>query len=153
MSPRAASRAPSNSGADPAPATTPPPWRKTTTGRRAAPSTAGVQTLSDRQSSPMVTRRFARRSGLMSCGGIGPNRAASRSPDHDFTGAGERQRRSPTGGAAYGTPRNATTGPARSPRRAPDEVRATSTSATVGQRVLRAHLAAQDLPQEVAALE
>src|SRR5258708_11276026 len=43
-----------------------------------------------------------------SCGAVGPNRLAWRVPVHLFAGRGGFQRRSPTGGSAYCTPRNAT---------------------------------------------
>src|SRR3974390_2754058 len=41
------------------------------------------------------------------CGQIASNAVASRTPAHAFTGTGSRQRRSPTGGCAYGMPLNA----------------------------------------------
>src|SRR5580704_1412461 len=45
------------------------------------------------------------------CAQCAPNLAASRSPFHVAGGCGAFQRRSPTGGAAYGSPRNARTFP------------------------------------------
>src|SRR5690349_24538342 len=43
-------------------------------------------------------------------GADGPNRSASNGSRHGVTGAGAANRRGPTGGAAYGTPRNTCTG-------------------------------------------
>ena len=48
------------------------------------------------------------------CQQTGPNSVAVRTPYHRVAGRGGRQRASPTGGAAYGTPRNASTSPASS---------------------------------------
>src|SRR5882724_3273369 len=48
-----------------------------------------------------------------------PNSVAWRTPDHLAAGCGGFQRRSPTGGAAYGMPRNALTLPSVLPSTAP----------------------------------
>src|SRR5215510_12868437 len=75
------------------------------TGRFALPESFVVQTFRYKQSS------FQPRSGSQtagSCGHDAPNRVAFRVPTHLLTGWGGFQRRSPTGGDAYGTPRNAT---------------------------------------------
>ena len=40
------------------------------------------------------------------CHDTGPNSAAGRTPSHGRGGSGGRKRSSPTGGAAYGMPRN-----------------------------------------------
>src|SRR5262245_42448377 len=75
------------------------------TGRFALAESFVVQTFRYRQSS------FHSRSGSQpagSCGHDAPNCVALRIPAHLFTGWGGFQRRSPTGGVAYGTPRNAT---------------------------------------------
>src|SRR5580658_8272138 len=48
-------------------------------------------------------------------------RVASRSPFHGEGGMGGFQRRSPTGGAAKGTPLNTAMLPAKNPRRVPEE--------------------------------
>src|SRR5208283_4100181 len=60
---------------------------------------AGVQTFKYRQSS-LISEPF-----LDPCMGRGPNLVAGRTPSHLAAGCGARQRRSPTGGAANGTPR------------------------------------------------
>jgi hypothetical protein len=93
-----------------------PPWIQTITGRRSragAPAGAAVHTLSVRQSSLV----FAAHSPPGTrCGHAGPAAVAARSPAHGATGCGGRQRRSPTGGVANGTPRNTRTPAAESSR-------------------------------------
>src|SRR4051794_19554582 len=77
------------------------------------PPVAGVQTLRYRQSSspggvgPCANSEI----GRFGCGAGGPGASASSSPVHGSTGAGAAQRRAPTGGAAYGTPRKAPSRP------------------------------------------
>ena len=86
-----------------------PPGIHTRTGRGAAAST-GAQTLRKRQSSstPLASARNPGRgdSSATACGVPGPKASAGRTPVHGVTGSGGRQRSAPTGGAAYGTPRN-----------------------------------------------
>src|SRR5690348_4600848 len=55
------------------------------------------------------------------CGAVGPGAVASRSPSQR-AGAGRAKRRSPTGPAAYGTPRKAATPSATRPRIVPPVV-------------------------------
>ena len=51
-----------------------------------------------------------------------PNSVALRTSVHFAAGAGGFQRKSPTGGAAYGMPRNTLTGPSLFPSTTPDAV-------------------------------
>src|ERR1700733_11678685 len=94
----------------PAPLARPPPWIMNRTGSpRPAPSwaawpgwPAGAKTLRNRQSSvssrgPLPLGSWAQRF---------PYEVASRTPVQGCTGWGACQRNAPTGGAAYGTPRN-----------------------------------------------
>ena len=98
---------------------------KNRTGRRDdGVVSAGVQTLSVRQSSSPTTA-----SAASSCGHFGPKAAASRTPAQGSGGAGGRQRRSPTGGAANGIPLNANVSPDRTPRTSPLSVTARSPAA------------------------
>src|SRR2546421_3478755 len=84
----------------------PPPWMNTYTARRRPVATAvGRQTLTNRQSSVSDRGPFV----LAVAGHVLPNCVASRTLDHAAAGRGGRQRRSPTGGAAYGMPRKAST--------------------------------------------
>ena len=104
-----------------------PPWIHTITGKPGARRGSGVQTFRFRQSSEGAARSTAANApatspqssaapgsgppvdGGATCGGSGPSRVASRTPLHASTGCGGRSRRSPNGGAAYGTPRNTCT--------------------------------------------
>ena len=81
-----------------------------------AERSAGVNTLSERQSSPNGMSSM-RRNGVASfdCGARGPHCVASRTPVHGSTGCGGRNRRSPRGGAANGMPRNCATPSAAKP--------------------------------------
>src|SRR3954469_5028604 len=92
---------------------------KTSTGQGPSPE-RGVQTLRYRQSSSPggIGPQAKSEIGRWGWGGGGPKVSASSSPAHGATGAGGRQRRSPTGGAAYGMPRYAPSRPrTRPPRR------------------------------------
>src|SRR3990167_3458002 len=76
-----------------------PPWMNTITG--SDPVSAGVQTLTCRQSSaPMKV------SPETCCEHIVPGPVASTGVVHGVGTAGGANRSAPTGGAAYGTPRN-----------------------------------------------
>src|SRR5256885_1015457 len=90
------------------------------------PSVPGVQTLSVRQSSPWapVISPVSVVSGSF-CGDHEPNSAVDRTCDHGSTGRGARSRCSPTGGAAYGTPRNTRRLPSIVPSTLPDVVSTT----------------------------
>jgi hypothetical protein len=86
------------------PSTLPPPWIHTITAARCA--TGGAHTLRYRQSSES--------SGwgapwLAACGQRKLNAAASSAPSYAAGGCGGAQRQRPSGGAAYGTPRNSRT--------------------------------------------
>src|SRR5262245_14614804 len=84
---------------------------------------AGRQTLRVRQSSDFGT--------LSVCMQAGPNRLASFTPAQASTGWGTRQRRSPTGGAAYGMPFQLITPPAATPPTDPPST-ITMSGSTVG---------------------
>src|SRR5712692_10111610 len=75
----------------------------------------GVKTFRNRQSSDVL----AWPKGDGSCGQCGANWVASRMPGQLAAGCGGRQRSAPTGGAAYGMPRNSSTAPFARPRTAP----------------------------------
>src|SRR5580700_9990776 len=75
----------------------------------------GVKTFRNRQSSDVL----AWPKGVASCGQCGANVVASRTPDQLAAGCGGCQRSAPTGGAAYGMPRNSSTAPLATPRTAP----------------------------------
>src|SRR5690606_2297435 len=97
--PRFASLVPSYSAAVPEPLFSPPPWIQNTTGSGSSAS-AGAHTFRVRQSSligsgPTPLSPLA--GGWMQ---IAPREPASRGVDQGSGGAGGRQRRSPTGGAA-----------------------------------------------------
>src|SRR5580658_11388672 len=81
----------------------------------------GVKTLRNRQFSDVL----ASPKGPASCGQCGANCVAARTPDQLAAGCGGRQRSAPTGGAAYGMPRNSSTAPLARPRTAPLAVPAT----------------------------
>src|SRR5690606_10047610 len=75
------------------------------------------------------------RTSTMSCTQLGANSCAWRVPVHDGAGCGSRQRRSPTGGAAYGTPRKTVMAALRSagtPESRPCATRTSPSSATTG---------------------
>src|SRR5579871_3117068 len=78
-----------------APAKLPPPWIHSITGRRDFGGHSAVQTFRYRQSSLTPSPFCMHRAAKL---------VASRMPVHVGTGAGSRQRRSPTGGAAKGIP-------------------------------------------------
>src|SRR5579864_1614257 len=89
-SPRRARLVPSVPGEDPEPEEKPPPWHQNMTGRFLRSFTAGVQTLSTRQSSLSAVKPapatavsdVARRTPGSVCGALGPNARASRTPVH-----------------------------------------------------------------------
>src|SRR5215472_3646682 len=75
----------------------------------------GVKTFRNRQSSDVLPWP----NGVAGCGQCGANCVASRTPDQLAAGCGGRQRSAPTGGAAYGIPRNSSTAPFATPRTGP----------------------------------
>ena len=75
----------------------------------------GVKTFRKRQSSDVL----ACPKGEAGCGQCGPNCVASRTPGQLAAGWGGCHRSAPTGGAAYGMPRNSSTDPLDVPRTAP----------------------------------
>jgi hypothetical protein len=91
----------------------------------------GVNTLRNRQFSDVL----AWPNGDAGCGQCGANCVASRTPDQRGKGCGGRQRSAPTGGAAYGMPRNSSTAPLASPRTAPSLVPATGPPPPVCARI------------------
>src|SRR4030043_2350209 len=92
-------------GSEPLPIVKAPPCIQTITGRFAL-SSPGVQILRNRQSSDCGCGAcIIIPPGIVLCGAIGPNSLAERTPLHRLTGWGGIQRKSPTGGAAYGPPR------------------------------------------------
>src|SRR6202034_1898796 len=93
------------------------------TGRR-PPTRApgGVKTFRYRQFSDVL----ATPNPEGGCGQCGANAVASRIPVQGAAGCGGRQRSGPTGGAAYGMPRNSSVRPAIMPRRVPPAVVTTS---------------------------
>src|SRR4030042_140641 len=94
----------SNIGSEPLPIIKAPPCIQTITGRFAL-SSPGVQILRTRQSSDCGWGTCINiPPGIAFCGAIGPNSLAECTPLHGLTGWGGIQRKSPTGGAAYGTP-------------------------------------------------
>src|SRR5689334_21871093 len=80
---------------------------------------AGAKTFRYRQSSLVLTAP----NGDAGCAQCGPNAVAGRTPCHREAGCGGCQRRSPTGGAAYGTPRNELTPADEAPRSSPESTR------------------------------
>src|SRR5258708_25964200 len=116
-SPRRARFVPSVMGDDPDPVAKPPPWHQTITGRLRPPPltgpTAGVQTLSTRQSSPSTGRLFPETESASAdprgtvgslCGALCPYSSASRTPVHRAGSAGAMKRFAPVVLAPYGTP-------------------------------------------------
>src|SRR5580693_561976 len=81
----------------------------------------GVKTFRKRQSSDVL----ACPKGDAGCGQCGANLVASRTPAQLAAGCGGRHRSAPTGGAAYGMPRNSSTVPLATPRTGPLAVPAT----------------------------
>src|SRR5580704_12637718 len=75
----------------------------------------GVKTFRYRQSSDVL----AWPNGPATCGQCGANAVAARTPDQLAAGWGGCHRSAPTGGAAYGMPRNSSTAPSARPRTAP----------------------------------
>src|SRR5580692_1974303 len=63
--------------------------------------------------------------GDADCGQCGPNAVASRTPGQRAAGCGGCHRSAPTGGAAYGRPRNSSAAPLAVPRTKPLAVTAT----------------------------
>jgi len=93
-----------------------PPCTKTRTGRlEVGAASLGVQTLIVKQSSLPVTAPDD-----VCCTHALPNAFAARSPLQHAAGCGGFHRKSPTGGAAYGMPRNAVDPPLVAPTTAPD---------------------------------
>src|SRR5580692_6383051 len=90
----------------------------------------GVKTFRNRQSSDVL----AWPKGDADCGQCGANWVASRTPDQLAAGCGARHRSAPTGGAAYGMPRNSSTAPSATPRTAPLAVLATGPPAAACPR-------------------
>src|SRR5215467_2231817 len=119
-----------SNGEPDAPCTIAPPWIQTITGSGFAEDLAGRQTLRVRQSSDFGT--------LSVCMQAGPKRLASFTPAHASTGCGTRQRRSPTGGAAYGIPFQLITLPAATPPTDPPSTMAMSGSTVDCANALRA---------------
>src|SRR5215472_840073 len=75
----------------------------------------GVKTFRKRQSSDVLPCP----NGDGDCGQCGANRVASRTPCQLAAGCGGCHRSAPTGGAAYGMPRNSSTAPLATPRTGP----------------------------------
>src|SRR5580658_2559705 len=92
------------------------------------PPPLGVKTLRNRQSSEVL----AWPKGPASCGQWGANCVAARTPDQLAAGCGGCHRSAPTGGAAYGMPRNSLTAPLATPRTAPFAVATTGPPAPAG---------------------
>src|ERR1700686_2240811 len=116
-SPRRARFVPSLSGDDPEPVAKPPPWHQNITGRFGPllplEPTAGVQTLSTRQSSPSagsfspeILRAPAVRGGAAGsrCGALCPYSRASRTPVQLAGSTGAMKRFGPVVLAPYGMP-------------------------------------------------
>src|SRR5690606_20405552 len=66
--------------------------------------------------------------------GVAPKVVASRTPSHGSGGTGAAKRRSPTGAAAKGIPRNATDPSRRTPRTSPASIRTTGEASSSGIR-------------------
>jgi len=96
---------------------------KKSTGSGAAGAVAGAYTLSVRQSSEPTGMLLS-----SSCGQIARNCVASRSSLQHACSTGARNRSAPTGGAAYGTPKNTRTSPSIVPRMRPLSVGMTAGS-------------------------
>ena len=92
------------------------------TGSFAAGAFAGTHTFSVKQSSlPPESRKFMSPK-TFPCMQCEPNSVALRPPSHFAGATGGFQRRSPTGGAAYGIPRNTRTAPSTLPSAIPEAV-------------------------------
>src|SRR5579872_3539941 len=85
------------------------------------PPVAGVKTFRNRQFSDVL----AWPKGEAACGQCGANAVAARTPGQLAAGCGGCQRSAPTGGAAYGMPRNSSTPPLAIPPTSPLAVLAT----------------------------
>src|SRR6516164_3494064 len=108
------------------PVTSAPPWIHTMTGKcEPACWWRGVKTFRNRQSSDVL----AWPKGDGGCGQCGANCVASRTPDQRLAGCGGCHRSAPTGGAAYGMPRNSLTAPFARPRTGPLVVSTTGPAA------------------------
>src|SRR4051812_8801470 len=86
----------------------------------------GVYTFRYKQSSEVLGVP----KGPAGCAQFGASRVASRTPAHLVAGRGGCHRSVPPGGAAYGMPRNSSTGPFATPRTVPLAVRTTSPPTT-----------------------
>ena len=106
----------------PAPVRSAPPCTQTITGRLRAPALAGVNTFRYRQSSD----ELATPNEDGGCGQCGAKLVAVRTPRQGAGGFGGCQRSAPTGGAAYGMPRNSSVAATVFPRTAPSAVPTTS---------------------------
>src|SRR5580693_854034 len=107
----------------------------------------GVKTFRNRQFSEVL----ASPKGPANCGQCGANWVAARMPDQPAAGCGGCHRNAPTGGAAYGMPRNSWTAPLARPRTAPLAVIATGPLAVV-VLALTAGAAVTRSPSETAAM-
>src|SRR5438270_8721582 len=95
----------------PAPPVNPPPWIHTITGSPRRGSVGGVYTLRYRQSSAVLV--FGSPETMVPfCAQTLPGWVASLTPPHRAAARGGRHRNCPTGGAAYGIPRNSRAPPA-----------------------------------------
>src|SRR6516162_93945 len=117
----------------PSPPVKPPPWIHTMTGRPPRPTTVGVYTFRYRQSSDVLVA-ITPVAMLPVWAHAGPIQLAFLMPVHRAAGRGARHRRAPTGGAAYGMPKNSRAPLARTPRTAPLSVRTTSGAGQAGAR-------------------
>ncbi len=107
------------------------------TGRRAAGSGSGVQTLTVSQSSPPgASAGPAVPAAPRSCGGGGPKAYASRTPSQGRARRGAANRASPTGGWANGMPRKTDRPSSLRPRTAPPEVRTTGSTDSTGPGIV-----------------
>src|SRR6266851_251384 len=109
----------------PAPPVNAPPWIHAMTGRPPRPTAAGVYTFRYRQSSDVLVVISPVATLPIWAHGF-PGQVAFLMPVHGAAGRGGRHRRTPTGGAAYGRPKNSRALPAYSPRAAPLSVCTTS---------------------------
>ncbi len=98
--PSRAKARPSYQGLAGEPEMNPPPWIQTTTGSRAAAPGSGVQTLTFSVLSPGTECSGISVMPASPRWGVGPKRAASRTPSQAAGGCGAANRRSPTGAAA-----------------------------------------------------
>src|SRR6266702_3167533 len=109
----------------PSPPVNAPPWIHTMTGRPPRPVAVGVYTFRYRQSSDVLVV-MTPVAMLPVWAQVFPGHVASLIPVHGAAGWGGCHRRAPTGGAAYGMPKNSRALPACSPRTAPLPVCTTS---------------------------